>query len=199
MTATLHRPAPPRESIDAWVIGGARLLAGLCNGASLDLRAHLATHGPMPGTDLEHLLAHLDAVGGLAGRGGAGFPFAAKLRALAPGRRRVIVNGTESEPGSHKDRVLLRRAPHLVLDGALAVAGAVGARRVTVAVHDDATAARLRVALGERPDGRRVDVRVIRGGFVAGEARAVERALDGGPAVPPGRRTPGTVNGSLLS
>jgi NADH:ubiquinone oxidoreductase subunit F (NADH-binding) len=199
MTATLPRPAAPRESTDAWVIGGARLLAGLCNGASLDLRAHLATHGPMPGTDLGHLFAHLDAVGGLAGRGGAGFPFAAKLRALASGRRRVVVNGTESEPGSHKDRVLLRRAPHLVLDGALAVAGAVGARRVSVAVHDEATAAQVRAALGERPDARRTDVRVIPGGFVAGEARAVERALDGGPAVPPGRRTPGTLSGSLLS
>ena len=197
MTAVLNRPTLP--DVDAWVIGAPRLLAGLGNGAGLDLRAHLATHGPMPGTDLERILGHLDAIGGLAGRGGAGFDFATKLRGLAPGRRRVIVNGTESEPASHKDRVLLHRAPHLVLDGAQATAAAVGARSVTVAVHDEVTASRVRAALAERPDGRRTDVRVIPGGFVAGEARAVIRALDGGPAIPPGRRVPSTARGALLS
>jgi NADH:ubiquinone oxidoreductase subunit F (NADH-binding) len=199
MTALLDRPTPASPDIDAWVIGGPRLLAGLCNGAMPDPRTHLATHGPLPGTDLDRLLRHLDAVGGLPGRGGAGFPFAAKLRALAPDRRRVVVNGTESEPASQKDRVLLRRAPHLVLDGALAVAGSVGTKAVTVAVHDETTAAQLRAALAQRSDGRRVDVRVISGGFVAGEARAVVRALDGGPALPTGRRTPPTATGTLLS
>lgn len=205
MTTTLDQPAAvhtaPVDDVDAWVIGGARLLAGLCNGSSLDLPMHLATHGPLPGTDLDHLLHLLDAIGGLAGRGGAGFPLATKVRSLAgrPGRRRVVVNGTESEPASFKDRVLLRRAPHLVLDGALAAAGAVGARRITVAVHDDATAGRVRAAAVERPDRRRIEVRVIGGGFVAGEARSVERALAGGPPLPPGRRTPPSATGTLLS
>jgi NADH:ubiquinone oxidoreductase subunit F (NADH-binding) len=198
MTAVLHRR--PTEPVDtAWTFGAPRLLAGLTGNAVLDLPRHVAVHGPMPGTDLERLLAHLDGIGPLAGRGGAGFPFAAKVRALAEGPRRVVVNGTESEPASRKDRTLLHRTPHLVLDGALAVAAAVGARDVVVAVHDETTAIGLRRAAAERSDARRLSVRTVAGGFVSGEARAVVRALDGGPARPPGRRTPPTAGGTLVS
>jgi NADH:ubiquinone oxidoreductase subunit F (NADH-binding) len=202
MTALLNPPALAPLDTHAWTIGPPRLLAGLRDRETLDLPTHLATHGPLPGSDLDRLLAHLDAIGGLAGRGGAGFPLAAKLRALAPpaeGRRRVIVNGAESEPASRKDRVLLRRTPHLVLDGALAVAAATGARGVTIAVHDETTAARVRTAIAERSDARRLTVRIVAGGFVSGEARALVRALDGGPARPPGRRTPPTASGTFVS
>ena len=87
---------------------------------------------------LDRLLSYADAVR-LGGRGGAGFPFASKLRSLAGGPRHIVVNGSESEPASRKDRVLMLRAPHLVLDGVLAVAHAAGARRVTAAVHDPAS------------------------------------------------------------
>ena len=124
------------------------------------------------------MLAHLDA-GRLAGRGGAGFPLAAKLRALAAGTpRTVIVNGTESEPASRKDRVLLRRTPHLVLDGALAVAARRSApARSPSPCTTSAAAPRVRAAAQERPDGRPGAGRTsLSGGFVAGEARAVVRA-----------------------
>ncbi|HEV7205837.1 MAG TPA: NADH-ubiquinone oxidoreductase-F iron-sulfur binding region domain-containing protein [Jatrophihabitans sp.] len=201
MTALLRRPtAPPvADGPAAWSIGAPRLLAGLPASGHLDLAGHLATHGPMPAAEVDKLLACLDA-SGLAGRGGAGFPLATKLRSLpAGGGREVIVNGTESEPASQKDRVLLHRAPHLVLDGALAVAAALGTRDVTVAVHGEATAGVLRAAVAERPDARRVRVRAVPRGFVSGEARAVVRALRGGPAVPTGRRTPPSTEGVLLS
>jgi NADH:ubiquinone oxidoreductase subunit F (NADH-binding) len=198
MTSLLHRPSTPAVDTTAWAIGAPRLLAGLDQAEYLDGPAHLATHGPIPGSDLDRLLAYLDA-SRLAGRGGAGFSLATKLRALAAGSRHVVVNGTESEPASRKDRTLLRRTPHLVLDGALATARAVGARRVTVAVHDDATAERVRAAGAERLDAPRVEVRTIPGGFIGGEARAVVRALQGGPALPPGRRTPPTASGTLVS
>jgi NADH:ubiquinone oxidoreductase subunit F (NADH-binding) len=194
MTAVLDRPV----DTTAWAIGAPRLLAGLHDTERLGLAAHLATHGPLPVPDLDRLLGYLDA-SRLAGRGGAGFSLATKLRSLAEGPRRIVVNGTESEPASRKDRALLLRTPHLVLDGALAAAQAVGAGDVTVAVHDDATAASVRAALAERPDGRRVSVRTISGGFVSGEARAVVRALAGGPALPPGRRTPPALTGTLVS
>jgi len=199
MTALLNRPtAQAPIDLAAWTIGAPRLLAGLDQAMTIGLDLHLATHGPVPGTDLERILGFLDhAV--IAGRGGAGFPLAAKIRALRGGRRRVVVNGTESEPASHKDRLLLHRTPHLVLDGALAVANAVGARTVAVAVHDLATAVVVSTALAQRADAGRVTVRVVRGGFVAGEARAVVRALDGGPALPTGHRTPPTANGVLLA
>jgi len=159
---------------------------------------HVAVHGPLPVVGGDRLRALLDGTL-IAGRGGAGFPLGAKLRALTGAARHVVVNGSESEPGSRKDRTLLLRTPHLVLDGAIATARGTGARRITVAVHDDATAAILRAAVAERTDARRVEVRTISGGFVAGEARAVVRALQGGPAHPPGRRTPPTASGTVVS
>ena len=200
MTALMHRAGPSRDDLDlrAWSIGAPRLLAGLQHADRLDLPTHLATHGPLPGSDLERILTHLNG-GPIAGRGGAGFPFAAKLRSLATGHREVIVNGTESEPASRKDRVLLRRTPHLVLDGALALGHAVGTRNVTIAVHDEPTAQSVRAAAAERPDGRHVRVTIVPGGFVSGEARSVVRALHGGPALPTGRRTPPSVDGVFVA
>ncbi len=80
----------------------------------------------------------LDAVerSELRGRGGAGFPTALKLRAVAGGRGRkvVLANGVEGEPPSGKDKVLLRYVPHLVLDGVEVAAHAVGADQAIVAV-----------------------------------------------------------------
>lgn len=181
----------------AWAIGAPRLLAGLDTSPRLDLDAHQRTHGPLPGSDLELLLRLLDHAG-IAGRGGAGFPLAAKLRSLSDGPRRVVVNGHESEPVSHKDRLLLRRAPHLVLDGAIAVGAAVGAREVTVVVPDAEAGASMSAALRERRDSGRVRLCPAEGGFVAGEARAVVRALRGGPALPLGRRTPPSDDGVLI-
>ncbi|SHH19640.1 NADH:ubiquinone oxidoreductase, NADH-binding subunit (chain F) [Jatrophihabitans endophyticus] len=199
MTALLTPPTPAAPvDTSAWAIGAPRLLAGLDTAERLDLDAHLRTHGALPGSDLELLLTLLDG-SPVAGRGGAGFPLATKLRALADGHRRVVVNGTESEPASRKDRVLLLRTPHLVIDGAVAVAAALGTREVTVAVHDDATASSVRAALAERRDAGRAKVRVVPGGFVSGEARAVVRALRGGPALPTGRRTPPSAAGVLVA
>jgi NADH:ubiquinone oxidoreductase subunit F (NADH-binding) len=197
MTATLSR-ASARPDTATWTIGAPRLLAGLDRHAVLDARAHLAVHGPLPGADLARLLNLLEAAG-LTGRGGAGFPLAAKLRALHGTNPSVVVNGSESEPASRKDRTLLRRTPHLVVDGALAVAAAIGTRRVTVAVHDPVAATALAAALAQRPDGQRVQVRMTAGGFVAGEARALVRGLNGGPALPPGRHEHLTDKGVLVA
>jgi NADH:ubiquinone oxidoreductase subunit F (NADH-binding) len=195
MSATLDVRVPTATT---WTIGTPRLLAGLDRYGVLDTRAHLATHGALPGADLARLLELLDG-SGLAGRGGAGFPLATKLRALRGSSPTVVVNGTESEPASHKDRTLLRRTPHLVLDGALAVAAAVGARKVVIAVHDDQAYDTVRAAARERIDARRVRVQRTDGPFLAGEARTLLRVLDGGPALPPGRRELPTDRGLLVS
>jgi NADH:ubiquinone oxidoreductase subunit F (NADH-binding) len=195
MTAVLDRA---QISAPTWTIGGPRLLAGLDRHSALDAAAHLAVHGPLPGADLPRLLAHADAVG-LSGRGGGAFPLASKLRALNGNHPRVIVNGSESEPASRKDRTLLTRAPHLVLDGALAVAAATNSGQVTVAVHDRSAAAAVRTALTERRDTRHVRVELTGGRFVAGEARALVRGLDGGPALPPGRHNHLTERGVLVA
>src|SRR5262245_35112845 len=76
---------------------------------------------------------------GLRGRGGAGFPTGVKWRTVAAAATGaagtpVIVNGAEGEPGTFKDRELLRRNPFKVLEGALIAALAVDAREVIVAL-----------------------------------------------------------------
>ena len=188
-------PADPT----AWSIGAPRLLAGLDHGLHrLDHRAHYAMHGPQPAVDLRRLLGMLDGVA-LVGRGGAGFPLAAKIRALPAGtRREVVVNGCESEPASVKDRLLLRFTPHLVLDGALGLAASLGAHRVTLAVHDSLSADSVRAAIAERSDARIVRIHRVPGGFVSGEARAVMRSIRRGPAIPPGRRIHASSYGAIL-
>ena len=108
----------------------------------------------------------LDAVeqSELRGRGGAGFPTALKLRAVAGGRGRkvVLANGVEGEPPSGKDKVLLRYVPHLVLDGVEVAAHAVGADQAIVAVsaarRASSPCSRTRSASGAGAD--RIEIRI---------------------------------------
>ena len=79
----------------------ARLLLGLHpDGRPLDIAEHLHRHGPLP-TRIDRAML-FDAVdrSALRGRGGAGFPTAPKLRAVAGGRGQkiVVANGVEGEP-----------------------------------------------------------------------------------------------------
>ncbi|MGH9183214.1 MAG: NADH-ubiquinone oxidoreductase-F iron-sulfur binding region domain-containing protein [Acidimicrobiales bacterium] len=76
---------------------------------------------------------------GLRGRGGAGFTTGTKWRTVAQNRSAavpttVVVNAAEGEPGTFKDRAILRQNPYRVLEGALAGALAVGADKVVVAL-----------------------------------------------------------------
>ena len=198
MSAALDARPSANAMSAVWTIGGPRLLAGLDTHVTLSLTDHLAVHGAAPAVDLQRLLALLDGAG-LAGRGGAGFPLSAKLRALHGTRPRVVINGSESEPASFKDRTVLRRTPHLVLDGAVAVAVALGAREVVVAVRDAHAFDAIRRAIAERPDRALITLVHTDGRFVGGEARALVRGLDGGPAVPPGRREHPTATGTLVA
>jgi NADH:ubiquinone oxidoreductase subunit F (NADH-binding) len=76
---------------------------------------------------------------GLRGRGGAGFPTATKWSTVAGLASdvlptTVVVNGAEGEPGTFKDRAILRANPYAVLEGALIAARAVGAPTVVIAL-----------------------------------------------------------------
>ena len=163
-----------------------RLLAGVRRERPLSLAEHEQVHGPMPrvGPDLIELIAD----SGLRGRGGAGFPTAVKMRTVARNRgpRSVLVNAAESEPMSAKDRALLRMAPQLVFDGALAAADAVGARSVVIAVPRDPAypLAALEQALAERAAGRRVKLVGVPWAHLAGEESALINYLNGGPLKP---------------
>ncbi len=159
-----------------------RVFAGLRrDGLPLRLDAHAATHGPMPSA---RGLVELVTSSGLRGRGGAGFPAGRKLAAVAGARRRpvVVVNGAEGEPVSFKDKLLLRRAPHLALDGAALAAATVGAREVVVAL-DRSAGEEIGVvsdALGERRDrGLGWRLALVPSGFVTGEETALLSALEG--------------------
>jgi NADH:ubiquinone oxidoreductase subunit F (NADH-binding) len=159
-----------------------RLFAGLRrDGLPLRLDAHAATHGPLPSA---RGLVELVSASGLRGRGGGGFPAGRKLAAVAGARRRpvVVANGAEGEPVSFKDKLLLRRAPHLVLDGAALAAAAVGAREVVVAL-DRSAGEEIGVvsdALDERRDrGLGWRLALVPTGFVTGEETALLSALEG--------------------
>ena len=121
------------------------------------------------------------------GAGGAGFPTDRKLASLIGSRvSHVIVNGAEGETASGKDGVLLGHVPHLVLDGAVTAARALGAPRVVVRISADRPdlAGSLPRAVAARGDSVPIEVSVGPARFVAGEASAVISSLSGGPALP---------------
>jgi NADH:ubiquinone oxidoreductase subunit F (NADH-binding) len=165
-----------------------RLLAGLDpSGAPMTLAEHARVHGELPRRDPRELIESIER-SGLRGRGGADFPTAQKLGAVAARRRvsAVVVNGSETEPASSKDRLLLSRMPHLVLDGAVLAAEAVGAREVIVKVGESAAeaVAALEGAISLRSDGVPIEVVTAPEGYVAGEESAVVHYLNGGPELP---------------
>ncbi|WP_407840868.1 NADH-ubiquinone oxidoreductase-F iron-sulfur binding region domain-containing protein [Streptomyces sp. DSM 116496] len=158
---------------------------GAAPGTVEDLKAYLAGGGYTDATGPDELLRHL-AASGLRGRGGAGFPAAVKLRAVRDrgGVPVVVANGEEGEPGSVKDRWLLRARPHLVLDGLARAAAVTGAVRGYVYLSDPVAADRVRRALAEREPPLPVEVVETAHTYVAGEESAVVRRIDGGPALP---------------
>ena len=174
-------------------VGPARLTKGFEQRARIDWQTHRSLHGvprPMP---VEDLIALAEA-GRLHGRGGAAFPFARKVKAVADSalRRRtrtiVVVNATEGEPGSAKDKLLATRAPHLILDGAALTATALGAREIYVGVTEERAASSLEHAVAERGIGGRVRVVRLPERFITGESGALIRGINGHRPIPPGRK-----------
>ena len=166
--------------------GAARLLMPTDGGG---LAAHVGRLGARP-SGSRALISEI-ARSGLRGRGGAGFPTAVKLKALAGGRRPIVVaNGTEGEPLSAKDKTLLLRSPHLVLDGLALVSEAVGASMAYVCIDRSATrvASAVDGALAERRaagiDRVAVELRLTPTRYVVGEESALVHWLNGGDAKP---------------
>ena len=165
-----------------------RLLGALRNdGRPVAAPEHFRLYGRLPVDLRTHELLERIADSGLTGRGGAGFPTATKLESVRGARTPpvIVANGAEGEPPSGKDKVLLAYAPHLVIDGAVLAARAVGAKRVVMA-STQATRAAVVEALRERRDDAGIDVRtaVVPDRFVSGEETALVQFLNGGPALP---------------
>ena len=137
----------------------------------------------------------------LTGRGGGHFPVARKLAPIvASGAGTVVINGSEGELLSSKDAMLLQLHPHLVLDGAQALARLVHASEVVLWLHDGAAAslASMQVACHERERDARhraeVPVRIMFGParYLTGEASAAIAGVRGFPVLPRFVEKPGS-------
>lgn len=172
---------------------------------TLGYAGHLERHGALPTPDPRRgsapgALVEESAQAGLRGRGGGWFPTHLKMRAVVESssgrgrigaRRRPLVvgNGMEGEPASGKDAALLAAQPHLVIDGLVLAAEAVGAPEAVLAVHRGSPVARsLQIALDQRaatqPD--RVPVRLVipPARYVASEESALSHWIGEGLATP---------------
>ncbi|MEO8634479.1 MAG: NADH-quinone oxidoreductase subunit NuoF [Gemmatimonadales bacterium] len=134
---------------------------------------------------------------GLRGRGGAGFPTGLKWSFMPKDVTKphyLVCNADESEPGTFKDREILRWTPHQLLEGCAIGAHAIGAERIYIYVRGEFTVehkiltaaveeAYKNGALGEDVfgSGRRIDVVVHRGAgaYICGEETAMMNSIEG--------------------
>jgi NADH:ubiquinone oxidoreductase subunit F (NADH-binding) len=139
---------------------------------------------------------------GLRGRGGAGFPTGKKWQFTRDARatpRYLVINGGEDEPGSKKDRVLLENLPHLIVEGTILSAYAIGAvkaylyinARYDVAIkciNDALAEAKAEGYWGENILGSNfpLDIEIVAAphNYVAGEDTAVLEVIEGRKPLP---------------
>ncbi|HTU73719.1 MAG TPA: NADH-ubiquinone oxidoreductase-F iron-sulfur binding region domain-containing protein [Trebonia sp.] len=176
-------------------IGAARMTAGLDRMTRLDLEAHARVFGPLPRMSADELVQAATQVD-LRGQGGAAFPFARKLQAVINAAKKageapiVVVNATEGEPGSFKDKMLMIRSPYLILSGAALVAEAIGADEIIIGVTSNELANRsMEAAIAAEPGLRKI-ARVFQQPerFISGESGALIRGINGKKPLPPGRK-----------
>ncbi|MGH8912785.1 MAG: hypothetical protein ACRDVD_09740, partial [Acidimicrobiia bacterium] len=131
----------------------------------------------------------------LRGRGGGGFPAGIKWRGVAGAdddqRRFLVCNAAEGEPGTFKDRALLRANPYQVLEG-IAIAGhAIGAEEAYVGIKEgyEREIARLETAASEMEEAGllgEVPIRVVTGpdDYLLGEEKGMLEAIEGRQPLP---------------
>ena len=137
----------------------------------------------------------------LLGRGGAGFPAGTKWGFCPPGvwPRYIVVNGDESEPGTYKDRILMERDPHQLIEGCLIAAYAIGAAQVFCYVRGEMAHAQERLAaalneayaanlVGRNILGTDFSVDIVlhwgAGAYIVGEETALIESLEGNRGMP---------------
>jgi NADH-quinone oxidoreductase subunit F len=140
--------------------------------------------------------AALDEVrrAGLRGRGGGGFPTARKwegVRAHAEGSRYVVANGAEGEPGTFKDRAIMRADPYQIIEGVIIAGFVVGAAEAFVCTKAEygAEADALERAARELQDAglcETCSLTVVRGPdlYLFGEEKALLEVIEGKPPLP---------------
>jgi NADH:ubiquinone oxidoreductase subunit F (NADH-binding) len=138
--------------------------------------------------------AFLEAIekAGLQGRGGAGFPAHIKMRgvrAQADLERYVVCNADEAEPGTFKDREIMHRRPHLLLEGLAIAAHMVGAREIHIYIRGAFAECRrnLESALSEAGDALAdfsFHFTSGHGAYICGEETALLESLEGKRGMP---------------
>jgi NADH:ubiquinone oxidoreductase subunit F (NADH-binding) len=180
--------------LDATPVADLAAYVALGGGKGLEAAGRLGVAGVIDEVDAS----------GLRGRGGAGFPTGRKWRTVASYETPdvpaiVAVNAAEGEPGSFKDRSIIRANPYRVIEGALIAAGAVAADRILIATKKSFARerARLQAAVDEIVAtgwSTGIEITVVAGPseYLYGEETALLEVLDGrGPfprIAPPWRR-----------
>src|ERR1700704_3871961 len=143
----------------------------------------------------ENVLAEIEAAG-LRGRGGAGFQMGKKISFLPKGsiEKYLVCNADESEPGTFKDRELMQKNPHMLIEGIVIAAHAAGAERSFIYIRGeyvlqadilDAALAEARDAgyLGERILGSDHTCSLVlhrgAGAYICGEETGLLDSLEG--------------------
>ena len=174
---------------DSWTIG-----AALATGAYDTLRQVLATGDPAAVQEQVKL-------SGLRGRGGAGFPAAQKWSFLPSDvhPRYLVVNGDEGEPSTFKDRMLVERDPHQLVEGIAIASYAIGCNKAFVYLRGEFALGyeRLTQAIAEArgqgflggnilSSGFDLDIVVHRGAgaYICGEETALIESLEGERGMP---------------
>ena len=133
---------------------------------------------------------------GLRGRGGAGFPVGVKWRSIVSGgpdagTRFVVANGAEGEPGSFKDRTIIRHDPYSLVEGVLIAARTVGASQAFIALKASfETEANLIAAaaaeFGDAGVSSGVQIELVRGPdeYLFGEEKALLEVIEGEDPLP---------------
>ncbi len=183
-------PENPVTSVTEWVaIGGGKGLA-----KALEIG---------PKATIETILAS-----GLRGRGGAGFPVGLKWRSLrqtaAGGTCFVVCNASEGEPGTFKDRTLLRRNPYQLIEGVAIATYAIGAHSAFIGLKAKYTGeheklARALAELEEAGLTAGIPITIVPGpdSYLFGEETALLQTIQGEPAAP--RLFPPYIQGVFAS
>lgn len=141
--------------------------------------------------DADAVLAELQA-SGLRGRGGAGFPTGTKwasVKAHPAAKRYVVCNAAEGEPGTFKDRWLIRHNPYAVIEGMIIAARIVGAWSLYIAVKGSFAKEidRLNAAIDEMGAPLSdYEIEVVEGPeeYLFGEEKALLEVIEGNPPMP---------------
>lgn len=160
-------------------------------GAASDFPSLVQARGMSP----EQLVETIER-SGLAGKGGAGFPTYRKvelMRRQVSDRKYLVVNGSEHEPGSLKDRYLLENHPETVLEGTLILAHAAGVCDMLITVNEGAAVAiaacsaaiestAARIERGNTPVA--IKLVPVPESYMVGEESALLEVLEGRPPLP---------------